>query len=229
MKFLLENIKLMVEQQDLLDGITDTLTELKTTTRIGVVLGMLFWWAGFSKDDPIKILDAEIHRKHALFIAATIYLGLTYIIWDRFHRVGTLLIELEDQYIEKAFSKLNIHPWILNPFSYFGNDITSRLTSAKGFGLLSLLWWVCNSSIISLANYHMTYLIIAVQLLYLAIGLATMKSYFRVNNILLERMKPINYKVYSVINSRRKDKICLDLIGTILGITFCALMRFFLI
>ena len=215
----------MIEQEDIINGITAILTELKSITRVVVILAIIFWWAGFSENNPIKIIEVEIQRKHALFIAEIIYLGITYIVWDRFHRLGSLLIALKDENFETGLSKVFIHTWILNPFSRIGTGLTSRIMNCKGFGSLSLIWWICNSSVYYLADDKMNFIAIIIQFLFFTTGLATMSAYIRINNTIINRIERLNRKRYIEINEHRKERIALDIIGTILGIISCALTQ----
>ena len=217
----------MRNQEDLIDSITKHLDDLKGIVRWALLLSVLFWWAGYNDQDPIKALGMDIKKDYALFVAVAFYLVVNLSVWDRLYRIGDILESVNDKNFEKATSKLTLHNWIINPFSYFGNGFLSRINNAKGFGLLIIVWWVCNSSLYALSDNHMTIIGLLLQGTFLLTGLASMRSITRIENLLLERFEKMDTDTYKLLKSRRTERSVLTFIGIGIGgiIAFMTMMK----
>lgn len=214
----------MLQQKDIIDGITKHLDDLRSIVNWALLLAVLFWWAGINDDDPIKALGMQINKDYALFVAVVFYLVVNLCVWDRLYRIGDLLELLDNINFKKGVAKLAIHNWILNPFSYFGDGIRTRINSAKGFGFLIIVWWICNSSLYALSDNHFTIVGRILQGAFLLIGLASIRSIVRIERILTTRFKSLDKKIFELLKSRQMEKsilafLCIGIGGLITYMT----------
>ncbi len=140
-------VQAIMNQETLQEGITKHLDSLAATVRLGLGVAILFWWAGVQNQAIIEAFGMEVRRADALLVACIFYLFLDLAILDKFLRIGDLVREIDDDGVEASVTRLATHPWIANPFAYFGGTRISRIHSSKGFGALIVTWWVCNSSL----------------------------------------------------------------------------------
>jgi hypothetical protein len=150
------------------------------------------------------------------------YVCSNFFVLDYFVRIYSLLRLLDDDHFVKAVTRLSLHSWVLNPFSYFGDDLGSRLISAKGSGGLILVWWLCNASLYGLGSEAALSLPgIALQGLFLGVGLATMLGINRVFFIVLERSKTIHDQLYKRLAATRLERSLLTIAGIGVGGAIC--------
>nr|VFK23175.1 MAG: hypothetical protein BECKMB1821G_GA0114241_100418 [Candidatus Kentron sp. MB]VFK28350.1 MAG: hypothetical protein BECKMB1821I_GA0114274_100617 [Candidatus Kentron sp. MB]VFK74214.1 MAG: hypothetical protein BECKMB1821H_GA0114242_100235 [Candidatus Kentron sp. MB] len=150
-----------LKQKQILESISRHLDDLMVILRWALLLAVGFWWTGVHDIDSSSFLGIKIKQTHALWVAIIFYLTINLAVLDRLLRISDLVKLADDENFHDAFSRLALHPWMLNPFSYFGASMMARAHSAKGFGALIIIWWICNSSLYSLANNPITQLVLS--------------------------------------------------------------------
>ena len=216
----------MHDQEDILKSIEKHLDDLKGIVRWAIFLAVLFWWAGVNDDNPIKALGMEIDKEYAVIVAVLFYLVINLSVWDRFQRIGDLFDQLDGRNFKKGFTKLTLHSWIINPFSHFGNSTVSRINSAKGFGLLISVWWLCNSSLYALSDNYMNLIGLSLQGIFLLIGLASMRSIIRIEKGIEERLRSIDKTTYELLKSRKLERSIITFLGIALGGAIWSITQF---
>lgn len=192
---------LALDSEAILSALKAHLDSLADVIKWALLLAIAFWWAGLQGQDPIKALDLEIPRRQALFAAVSIYGILNLVVLDKFARIRDLVELLPDSQIPKAISQLSTHAWVANPFANFGDAPLSRLNSAKGVGVLIIVWWVSNSSLYALTNSAMSTLGVLLQGVFLVLGLAAMRTIARTNAQILSRTQNIDQGLYASLRA----------------------------
>jgi hypothetical protein len=142
----------MMDQDIIIDAITKHLNMLETYVSFMVLTAVPAVWAGVSDSRQIKAFGIKLHRRYAFWGLAVLYLLTNTVILFLFLRIGDLVLLLDSSHIVKGFSALVTNPWVLNPFSYFGDRFTAKFHSPGGYLLLIVIWWVCNTSLWTLLD-----------------------------------------------------------------------------
>ena len=208
----------IVDQEYLLSATVAHLDYLETTLRVAVLLAALFWWAGIRHTPtPIVAFGMSIERGVAVFAAVAFYLVINMVILDRLLRIGDLLSLTRDAYLARQLTRIAVHPWLLSPFAYFGQNIVSRLHAAKGFGVLIVAWWLCNSSLYALSDNALTPVGVALQAIFLVIGLMSMGAINRTFAIVLLRTKVSYPELHAELRRTARERTALTVAGIVIG------------
>lgn len=121
-----------MNQDTIVDAIAKHLDQLKSTIGWAVLLALVFVWASISNADPIKAVGIDISRQHAFYVAAIIYSLINLRVLDVLLRIGDLITMLEDDHFIDGISKMAVHSFIANPFSYFAMASWHAFTAARG-------------------------------------------------------------------------------------------------
>lgn len=177
-----------MEQSVILDSLTKHLDALAAVFNYSILLAVLTIWTGLRRKDELEVLGLKLTRHQALFIVSPLYLLLNLTVLILFLRIGdllNLLAPLQPNKFPEGFSRLAAHTWLLNPFAYFGTTRAATWYEGDGYGLLIVTWWLCNSSLLALAenvrNHLRVYFVFSG--LFLLIGLGSMVSINRVFEI----------------------------------------------
>jgi len=206
-----------MDQEEIINSLKEHLDSLRGIIRWALLLAVVFWWAGVQNEEIIKALGIEVKREQALFVAVIFYLLVNLTIFDKLWRIGDLVKLLDTTYLKKGLSKLALHPWEMNPFSFFGNTWTSKLHSSKGFGLLIIVWWVGNASLYSLSDNLMSSIGLMLQGLFLGIGLASMGAINRAYSIILKCTENYDPVFHGEIKSTQVYRALLTFLGIGVG------------
>lgn len=206
-----------MDQEEILDSMKSHLDGLNSVVTWALLLAIVFWWAGIQNEEIIDALGMKIHRGYALWVAVAFYLCINLVLLDHLWRVGDLINLTDEAHLSKMISRIALHPWTLNPFSYFGDAIPSRLHSAKGFGALIVVWWVANSSLYCLSRNVMSPLGLLLQGTFLGIGLASMLAINRVFSIVLKRTEISDPMLHEKLKATRIERSLLTFAGIGLG------------
>jgi hypothetical protein len=212
------------DQDEILKSIDKHMGSLKDTVKSALVAAIIFWWAGLNREDPIKIFGMTIPLDFALYFAIVFYLFINLSVLEKLTRIGNLLRIINDDNLIKAISQISLYSFFANPFSYFGNSLSSRVTSSKGFGVLIVIWWVCNSSLYSLSKNSMTFTGLLLQGMFLVIGIASMIMINMNSSFMLNRVKTINTEFYNELDKIEAERsivtfICIGIGGVFAYIT----------
>jgi hypothetical protein len=140
-----------MEQALLVQAVTDQLDALETYFNAIILLAVAAAWSGFRRARELEAFGLKFDRRHAFWIFGCAYLVANVAALIFFLRLDDLLRLIEGKHFVEAFTRLAVHPWVLNPLSFFGsNEISARIHSSGGWGLLVLTWWICNTSLATL-------------------------------------------------------------------------------
>lgn len=140
-----------MNQAAVLESIPKHLDALKST--VGWATGMAFivGWAGLTGEDPVRAFGTEVCREDAFVVAALFFVFMNVKIFDLLFRLSELPFLLDNATLRQGLSAIALHPFVANPFSYFGSgNCIAKITGAKGVSLLILLWWGANVSLLTL-------------------------------------------------------------------------------
>ena len=141
-----------MDQAAIVESMGKHLDSLRATIGWAVLVAVVFAHAGLTDADPVTALGLKIDKNHAVMVAAAFYFGVSLKILDLLWRISQLNRLLDDGSFLKGLSAIALHPFIGNPFGYFGTRTVGRLTAAKGLLLLILLWSAANASLLTLAK-----------------------------------------------------------------------------
>lgn len=206
-----------MRQAQVLESITSHLDDLNALLKWALLLAVGFWWAGTRRKDEFEALGMTFHQTHALFVAVGFYLIVNITVLERFLRLADLVALTDEANLKEAVSRLGVHPWVLNPFSYFGLGMLARTHSAKGLGSLIVVWWVCNSSLYSLAHNVLTPVGILIHVTFLGAGVASIFSINRVFSVVLERTERLEPELYQSLRATKIERTVCAIAGIGLG------------
>ena len=137
-----------VDQTAVLAGIDKTLDSLQTTIHWASLMVVLFAAAELWGNYPLTVVGITVKDTQVFWLAAPFYLFANVKCLDLLVRVSRLVHLLSDPFVVRALSTIAVHPFVANPFGYFGAGAVARFTAAKGFALLVLLWWTAHASLL---------------------------------------------------------------------------------
>jgi len=135
-----------------------------------------------------------------------------------FLRVGNLIQLLDQKNFLTGFTKLSAHPWVLNPFSYFGNSSVARLHSGEGYGLLIAIWWLCNTSLYTLMDDKKNRFAHILLGLFLIIGLGSMVAIQHTNKMVLDKLNIAHPSLYNEFLATTMERTIATFLGIAVGV-----------
>ena len=136
----------------------------------------------------------------------------------KFLRLSDLIARLDEESVLEGVTRLATHSWDLNPYSYFGPDKLARAHSGIGYGALVLVWWVCNSSLLSFGpSTSASYWFFSA--LFGIVGLASMFSVQR-GYVVILTLAGLDQELKQIMLSTRIERGLMVWAGLILGASF---------
>jgi hypothetical protein len=179
-----------MDQKELCDSVAKQLDAVAETVYWGLLLAVIFLWAGLTKQDPIKALGMEVGRSYALFVACTFYFIANFFAMIQILRIGDILLRVDKTSLPIALTKLWTHKWAANPFAFFGRSVIATAQGSLGYGLLIVIWWIGNASLYCLVDGspRSGVTVTLAGGLFAAIGLLSMVAIQRVLKIVSSRL-----------------------------------------
>ena len=204
-----------MNQSQIVDSLGDHLDSLKQTVGWALLLSVAFCWAGLTQADPVNALGFSVTRSNAFLVAAIFYVFVNAKLLDLLIRIGDLVQLLNRSHVVEGLTKVALHPFIANPFSYFGTSPLARVHSSKGFGALIFVWWVANSSLFTLAgDQRPTDFWVNI---FFWVGIASMWAISRAYNLSLEAVCIVDDVLHAGIKATTPDRVIGAFLGVVLG------------
>lgn len=206
-----------MDQGTIVEAVSSHLDSLESIFNWAILLAIAVAWAGIQRQQQIEALGLKLKRRDAFFALSALFLVANVAVLILLLRVGDLLALVDAEHFGEALARAATHTWILNPFACFGDGWAGRLTSGEGFGLLIVVWWLCNAALHSIldgSNSHVTRVLL---FLFLGVGLASMLAIQRVYGIGLERAEGIDAQLHAAIASTTIVRMVGCLLGTGVG------------
>jgi uncharacterized membrane protein len=214
-----------MDQDILLKALEKHLDFLATIFNWAIALSIAVAWAGIQRRQEIEAWKLKFSRKHAFYAVCALFLVANLAVTILFLRIGDLLWLLDDKNFMKGFTVLTTHPWVLNPFEYFGDSFIARLHSCEGYGLLIVTWWLCYSALSTLVD-GWSRKVGVLLLVFLLIGFTSMLAVQRVYNIVFIRTATLGQGYKTILTSTLIERVIATLLGIVVGIlTFAASRR----
>ena len=199
-------------QEQVVESLSAHLDSIKTNYRVGITSCRGIGWAGLSKSDPVKALGMGIARQNAFYVAAGFYVFINSKVLDILLHIHDLIKLLSPEKLLVGISRIALHPFTANPYSYFGKSFGSRIHSAKGYGLLIIIWWVANRSLYTLYGGS-NILLQSITLIYVGVGLLSMLTIQKTFNMVLSRLEGVCDELREDILKTRVERGILTLLG----------------
>lgn len=209
-----------MDHKIIIDAIGKHLDFLESNIFWIIVIAIAVAWAGVQRKKEIEILSLKFNRQNAFIAASMLYLLSNMAILILFLRIGNLIQLLDQKHFLTGFTRLSTHPWILNPFSYFGNSSSAQFHSGEGFGLLIVIWWLCNSSLYSLMDDKKNKYAYIFLVLFLIVGLGSIIAIQHTYQVVLNQLQIVNHSLYKEVLVSNTVRM----IGTFLGIAVGSLL-----
>jgi hypothetical protein len=202
----------------IIDALEHQLDLAEQIVNWAMVLAVAVAWAGIQKNREIEAFHIKFDRRSAFFAISVVYILATGALAVLFLRIGDLLHSLAGSDLVEGVTTIATHPWLLNPFSYFGTGWLARAYSAEGFGTLIVVWWLCHASLSSLMDDKQHRRALAMTGLFLFIGLCAMLTIHRVYNIVAVKMTTANPQLAAALLDTAFERQACAFIGTGTGL-----------
>jgi hypothetical protein len=209
-----------IHQPIVIDSIKDNMDMLESMFGWGILVALAIGWAGIIKQGDIEIIGVKVKRKYAFYLVATLYLAVNFALIILFVRLGELLLLLDNANFIDGLSKVTVHTWLLNPYSFFGYSIMSRSFSSLGYGLLIFCWWICYTSLFLLRDGQETITTKTLPILFLVLGLLALIVIDRNYSIISLRLANVNPEFHNALIATRTERTIVGLVGIGLGVSF---------
>jgi hypothetical protein len=200
-----------------LDAIGKHLDALASTVNWIIVFAAVVSWAGIRKESSIEVFGVKVERRLAFLVSSTIYLIANVMVLILFLRIGDLLLLVEPSKVTNAVARLATHPWLLNPYSYFGGGWLASFHSCEGYGLLIATWWLCNTSMSTLVEDKGSKVGKIMLGIFLGLGLLTMQAIQRGYGIVLLRLSTTDASLFQGIQGTVAERNLGDFLGIAVG------------
>jgi hypothetical protein len=211
-----------MDQETLVDALTKHLDLLQSYLETTMLLAVAAAWAGVRRAREIEAFGTKFDRRHAFWALAAIYLVANVTVLELFLRIGDLIALIDRTGFPKAFTRIATHPWILNPFASFDHSTVAKVYASEGYGLLIATWWLCNTSLSTLMDDKKNRIAVALLVIFVAVGLASILAIERAQAILLVRLHAWAPQLGHDVDDTRPERVA----GTIIGITVGLLLFF---
>jgi len=201
----------------MLEAIGSHLDSVATYVDWIVLAAIAVAWAGVQRERKIEALGVAFDRRHAFYAVATVYLVANIAILILFLRVGDLLVQLDRDNVVAGVTRLAVHEWVLNPFSFFGPSLVARLHAGEGYGLLIATWWLCNTSLSTLMDDKTNKGARVLLGLFLCTGLASMFGIQRVYAIVLFRLQEASPGLSAAVSATALERMVASFLGIGVG------------
>lgn len=206
-----------MDQNLLLDAITKHLDALEANVNAIILLAIAAAWNGLRRTRELEALGMKFDRRHAFWILGSAYVVANVAAMISFLRLGDLLSLIENTKFEEAFTRLAVHPWVLNPLSHFGGiEVSARVHASGGWGLLILTWWLCTTSLATLMDSKRGALVLFFALF--AVGLGSIIAIYSAQQTVFARLGPVAPHLLSELEVGRPWRIAGTWIGVASGL-----------
>jgi len=206
-----------MDQDVMVDAVGKHLDTIEAYVNAIAVLAMAAAWAGVRRSREIDAFGTKFDRRHAFWALAVLYLIGNMTILILFLRVGDLVLLLDPSHVVKGTTTLATHPWVLNPFSYFGDSAVARFHSSEGYGLLIATWWLCNASLSTLMDDKRSRAAQLLLGLFLGIGLGSMLAMNRVYGVALGSLRASAPSLYAAASATAIERGVGNGLGIVVG------------
>ena len=180
-----------MDQAAVIDSLKKHLDSLKAVIGWSLLLAVGFGWTGLTQEQSVEMLGLKVDRDKAFAVAVIFYIFMNAKALDVLLRLEHLMNLLKDEFFMEGISTVALHPFIGNPFSYFGKGRIARQNSAKGYGLLIILWWIAHSSLYTFADGFDVYARV-LTFAFLGVGLLSMLAIERFDKYTKIRLDAID-------------------------------------
>ncbi|MCP2517381.1 hypothetical protein M5J07_20750 [Achromobacter mucicolens] len=161
-------------QEQIIDAIGKHLDSLESLINWTIVVALGAAWAGIQRSSELSLGGMTIKRTHSFLALAIGFILVNLALLIGILRLTALIELLHPDFAERGLIAISTHKWLLNPFAYFGGSLTGRAVSSAGYGLLIVIWWLCNSALFSLLDGRNTRVFQYALRTFLALGLLSM-------------------------------------------------------
>lgn len=206
-----------VHQKVIIDAISSHLDLAEGFVNWALLFAAAIAWTGLQKKREIEAFHVTVDRRNAFVAVAVLYLFATMALAVIFLRIGDLVALLDGAHFSEGVSTLGTHRWLLNPFSYFGQSAIARGHSGEGYGLLIVVWWLCNSSLYTLMDDKRSRRAKTLLAFFLGVGLLAMVSIQRVYQLLVVRAELFDKPFHDAIVATGMERFLAAFLGIAAG------------
>jgi hypothetical protein len=207
-----------MNQTILMDAVTKHLDSIASMVNYAILISLAVAWSGLQRREELEALGLKFSRRDAFAVVCPLYLVVNLAILIMFLRIGDLLWLADGGHIDEAVTRLAVHPWIMNPFSYFGTTFSAHSYAGEGLGLLIVTWWLCNSSLVTLVDEPQTRGYVILTTVFLLLGLGTMLSIERVYAIALNRLLQSGSHLHDYILRTAPERTFANFLSIAIGV-----------
>jgi hypothetical protein len=208
-----------MDQDVLLEAITKQLDALESNVNAIILLALAAVWSGVRRTRELEAFGMKFDRRHAFWILGWMYLVANVAALTFFLRLGDLLRLVENEKFVEAFTRVAVHPWVLNPLSFFGSDERStQIHSSCGWGLLVLTWWICNTSLATLMDDKRSRVALALILAFVVVGIGSIVAILSAQQTIFTRLNDVAPQLREQVESARSLRRAGTFIGVAVGL-----------
>jgi hypothetical protein len=208
----------IVDQEAIVEAIGAHLDQLQVYVEWVILFALATAWAGIQRERTIEALGLKFDRRHAFVGVGALYVLANIAVLVLVLRIGDLILLVDHGHLTKAISSLTTHPWVLNPFGYFGDTWIARIHSGQGLGLLIFVWWLCHVSLSTLMDDKKHRIYRVLNRIFLAIGVTAIVAIQRVGWIALAHVRATDTIFAEGIGRTLPERIVISLFASIVGV-----------
>lgn len=206
-----------MDNKTLIEALPKYLDSIQTIFSWGVPVSMIVIWAVL-KNKEVVVGGLNFDLSQAFLPVLAVVTGADVAALFNLIQIGSALNALDKTAFNEGVSKLWLHPWVFNPFSFSGTSTLDIVTSSFGYGSLIFAWWICFGCSAALLNYlkhpYRMRLLLVVPLL---LGLGSMGAIQRVYNIILIRSSSHGADLMLQFSSSLTTRKCIALLAVLCG------------
>ena len=206
--------------QDLLvAAVTEQLNALESYFNAIILLAVATAWSGLRRAREVEAFGMKFDRRHAFWVLGCTYLVANVAALIFFLRLGDLLRIVEGPRFVEAFTRLALHPWVLNPLSFFGSkEAAAKIHSSGGWGLLVLTWWICNTSLATLMDDKRNRRALALHIGFVFVGMGSMAAIYDAQQTVFRRLADVAVPLLHQVDAARPLRIAGTWLGVVVGL-----------
>jgi hypothetical protein len=214
-----------VDEKTILENISKHMDLLASLQNLILSTAVAAIYMACTRGNELDLKIIKVTKGNAALFLVTLFLTLMTAIFLILVRLYGLLDLLETSRIPDAFTKIATHPWLLNPFAYFGDSLFYRLISAISLLGLVVAWWMSFIATGSLRGKYPRFEFFF-GTAFFALSVVTFIAIQQVYFLLIEKMNLVNPVLAKTLVSLKNTRLDIVSWGSVATIVLSIVIHF---